>query len=112
MVVANEELFDYARQRNLPILAYHVMLWGAYAGEYLWWDRHAGEQNQARMAALHAVAEQTRATVNQVVLAWMLQNDPPIIPLTGPGNPDHLRENLGALDVRLDAEQMKRLNEA
>lgn len=64
------------------------------------------------MAALHAVAEQTGATVNQVILAWMLQSDPPIVPLTGPGNPDHLRENLGALDVHLSAEQMQYLNEA
>ena len=29
--------------------------------------------------------------------------------LTSPSKPEHLRENLGALDVRLDAEQMKRL---
>lgn len=108
---ADGVMFDYCRARNLTILAYHVMLWGAYAGGELW-DKYAGEHSQVRLAALRSVAEQTGATANQIVLAWMLQSDPPVLPLTSPSKPDHLRENLGALDVDLSAEQIKYLNQA
>jgi aryl-alcohol dehydrogenase-like predicted oxidoreductase len=87
------------------------MLWGAYAGKDLW-AKYAGEHSQARLATLRSVADEVEATPNQVVLAWMLHSDPPVLPLIGPSQPQHLEENLGALEIQLSDEQMKRLNEA
>jgi aryl-alcohol dehydrogenase-like predicted oxidoreductase len=111
MFPINADLRDYCHQHNLTLVAYHVMLWGAYAGEDLW-DKYEGEHSQARLAALRSVADELEATPNQVVLAWMLQSDPLVLPLIGPSQPQHLAENLGALEIQLSDEQMKRLNEA
>lgn len=36
-----------------------------------------------RLAALDVVAGETGATRNQVVLSWLIDHDPPIIPLVG-----------------------------
>ena len=105
MFPVNEDLFEYCRQRGLTILAYFVMLWGAYAGGELW-EKYIGEHSETRLAALRSVAEQTGATASQVVLAWMLLSDPTVLPLTSPSKPEHLQENLGAMDLNLSTEQI------
>ena len=67
---------------------------------------------EALVAALGAVADETGATVNQVILAWMLQHDQSVLPVFSASTPEQMRENLGAVDVSLDGEQMARLNDA
>ena len=66
----------------------------------------------ARLAALNAVASEVEATANQVVLAWMAQSDPPVVPLVAASRVEQMDENLGALEVVLDAAHMARLNDA
>ena len=58
------------------------------------------------------MAEEAGATVNQVVLAWMVQSDPPVIPLVAASTVGQMEENLRALEIALSPEQMARLNEA
>jgi aryl-alcohol dehydrogenase-like predicted oxidoreductase len=110
-----EELLDYVRWRkgSLTLLAYSVLLGGAYTRT----DRAIPESynspdNEARLAVLRAVARETNSTPNQVVLAWMMQSDPPVLPLIAASTPDQLQENLDALNVRLSGDQMQRLNGA
>ena len=76
-----EELLDYARGEQLTLLAYSPLLAGAYAqsgrsisAAY----QHAA--NHARFATLRDVATDYGATLNQVVLAWLLHCQPAIIP--------------------------------
>jgi diketogulonate reductase-like aldo/keto reductase len=51
-----------------------------------------------------------------VAIAWVLHqqrpHSAPIIPLLGATKVDQLKDNLGALDVRLAADQLARLDEA
>jgi aryl-alcohol dehydrogenase-like predicted oxidoreductase len=61
---------------------------------------------------LKAVAKEVGATANQIVLAWMTQSDPPVIPLVAASTTAQMQENLGALEIDLSAEQMARLNSA
>lgn len=50
-------------------------------------------------------AKRHRATPRQVILAWLLQRSPTMLPIPGTLSLDHLRENLGALSLQLsDAE--------
>lgn len=42
----------------------------------------------------------------------MLQGDPAIIPLIAASTEEQMRDNLGALKVRLTADQLQRLNAA
>ena len=41
-----------------------------------------------------------------------MQSNPPVIPLMAASTDEQMRENLGALDVVLSAEQMERLDQA
>ena len=65
-----------------------------------------------RLAALREVAKDTGATVNQVVLAWLIGGDIPITPLVGASSVTQLDESLAAVDLELTAEQRTRLDAA
>jgi aryl-alcohol dehydrogenase-like predicted oxidoreductase len=110
-IVANEDLIDYCRTTGMTLLAYSVLLGGAYTRS----DRALPEQvnsddNQKRLNVLRTIAQETGATANQVVLAWMLNATPTVLPLIAASDEVQLAENLGALNVQLSAEQMTRLN--
>jgi aryl-alcohol dehydrogenase-like predicted oxidoreductase len=110
-VTANEELLDYCRSSGLTLLAYSVLLGGAYTRP----DRAIPEQlsspdNEQRLATLRAIAKEISATANQVILKWMLQSSPAVIPLIAASSHEQLQENLGALKIELSPDQMDRLN--
>ena len=60
------------------------------------------DHNLALVEALRAVAEEQRATVAQVAIAWVLSQGDDITPLIGARRRDRLEEALGALDLELD----------
>ncbi|GAJ12246.1 unnamed protein product, partial [marine sediment metagenome] len=68
--------------------------------------------NDMRLDVLKSITSEVGASANQVVYAWMMQSQPPVIPLVAADTPTEMRENLGALDVKLSAEQMTLLNRA
>lgn len=112
-VSANDDLLDYCLAKGTTMLAYSPLLSGAYCRE----DRPFGEQyvgadTDNRVAALRQVADEIGASVNQVVLAWMLHSKPAVIPLIAASTKEHLQENLDAVTVKLTAEQMVTLNDA
>ena len=112
-IAANEDLLEYCRVRGMTLLAYSPLLNGAYTRpDRSFPEQYLGTDTDARLTALKAVAEEVGATANQVVYAWMMQSDPPVIPLLGASTIEQLEENLGALEVTLSAEQMKHLDEA
>lgn len=112
-VAANDDLLDYCRMRGITLLAYSLLLSGAYTRpERSLPSQYLGPDTNARLAALREVSEEVGATLNQVVLAWMLQSDPVVIPVIGASAMDQLQENLGALEIKLNADQMAQLNEA
>ena len=112
-VSANNDLLDYCQAREMTMLAYSPLLSGAYSRtDRQFQAQYAGADTEARLATLREVADDVGATVNQVVLAWMLRSDPPVIPLIAASTREHLQENLEALQVELSAEQMEQLNNA
>ena len=60
--------------------------------------------------AIAQVAEEAGATPHQVKLAWLLKRSPAMLPIPGTLDIEHVRENLGALDVQLTDEQFARLS--
>ena len=112
-VAVNDDLLDYCRTRGLTLLAYSPLLSGAYCRE----DRriqsqYVGHETNLRLVTLRQIAEEVGATMNQVVLAWMIQNEPSIIPLVAASTREQMEENLGALTITLSPEQMVNLNNA
>ena len=59
------------------------------------------EVNLALVDKLAGVASRIGATPGQVALAWLLGQGPDIVPIFGTTRRTRLRENLGALQVRL-----------
>lgn len=50
---------------------------------------------------LAEIARRHDATPQQIALAWLLKRSPAMLPIPGTRNLDHLRGNLGALDIDL-----------
>jgi aryl-alcohol dehydrogenase-like predicted oxidoreductase len=55
------------------------------------------------------VAELHGATAAQIALAWLLRRSPVTLPIPGTLSLEHLRENLGALEIELTDEELERL---
>jgi aryl-alcohol dehydrogenase-like predicted oxidoreductase len=51
--------------------------------------------------AVAQIAERHGASPTQIVLAWLLHRSPAVMPIPGTLSIDHLRENLGALQIEL-----------
>jgi len=112
-VAANEDLLDYCKTRGITLLAYSPLLRGAYTrSDRPFPEQYVGPDTEARVAVLKAVAEEKRATANQIVLTWMIHSEPCVIPLVAASTTDQLRENLGALNIALGVDDMVRLNNA
>lgn len=61
-------------------------------------------------SAVSEIAQRRQAKPGQVALAWLLQRSPVMLPIPGTSSPDHLRDNLGARDLRLSKEEMRQLD--
>lgn len=110
---AGAEAAAYLRaEPGLTLVAYSPLLKGAYTRpERLPRDYdHPG--TPARLAVLREVARETGATAGQVVLAWQLGHELPVVPLTGVSSVAQLEENLAAVDLELTAGQRARLDGA
>ncbi|KAG8824378.1 hypothetical protein FRC19_001944 [Serendipita sp. 401] len=49
--------------------------------------------------------------MSQVALAWVLQKSPVAAPIVGTTNMDHLLDMIKAINVKLDADEVKYLEE-
>jgi aryl-alcohol dehydrogenase-like predicted oxidoreductase len=66
-------------------------------------------QNRALASEVVAVAEEIGARPAQVALAWLLARGDDVVPIPGTRHPEYVRENAGALGVRLSDEHRERL---
>lgn len=65
--------------------------------------------NLKLLAPYKALAQEASCTPAQLALAWLLHKAPHIVPIPGTTSVEHLHDNLGALNVRLDAGLLARL---
>jgi aryl-alcohol dehydrogenase-like predicted oxidoreductase len=109
-----DDLLGYvADQPDLSLLAYSVLLNGAYARpERSFPEQYDRPDAAQRLAVLHEVAAETGATPNQVLLSWLLHGEPPVMPIIGVSSPGQLHECLAAVDLHLDRELRERLDRA
>ncbi|WP_243064392.1 aldo/keto reductase [Humibacter sp. RRB41] len=69
------------------------------------------EAHRPQLEAYEALADELGATPAQLGLAWLLHQPAVTGPITGPRTADQLDGILGALDVKLDAQVLARLDE-
>jgi aryl-alcohol dehydrogenase-like predicted oxidoreductase len=112
-IVISEELKDYARMHGSALIAYSILLQGAYTRS----DREvptqfAGPDSDERLSALRQVAGEAGCSPSQAIIAWMRQSDPAILPIIAGSRIEQFRENIAALDITLSSDQMRRLDTA
>lgn len=66
-------------------------------------------QNLKLLPGYKALAQEAGCTPAQLALAWLLHKSANIVPIPGTTRVEHLREDLGAADVKLDAQLLARL---
>lgn len=72
----------------------------------------ARKANQAVVDLLTAIGKQKDATPAQVALAWLLAQKPWMVPIPGTTKLSRLEENMGAVELKLTAEDLKQINDA
>ena len=109
-IFLNEELKAFAQFEGIALIGYSVLLQGAYTRS----DRElpaqfAGPDSDERLRVLKAVAAEVERSPNQVLIAWMRQSTPAILPIIAGSRVEQLAENIAALDLTLSEGQMLRL---
>jgi aryl-alcohol dehydrogenase-like predicted oxidoreductase len=66
--------------------------------------------NQKLLPAYQALAQEAACSPAQLALAWLLHQGEDIIPIPGTTSVDHLLDDLGAVNVQLDAGMLARLD--
>jgi aryl-alcohol dehydrogenase-like predicted oxidoreductase len=69
-------------------------------------------RNRELVQAIEKIAKDKGCTPAQLVLAWLLAQGPDIIPIPGTKRQARVDENLGALKVQLDAQDVARISAA
>jgi aryl-alcohol dehydrogenase-like predicted oxidoreductase len=64
-----------------------------------------------KLKILKQIANELQVSANAVVLAWMIQSSPPVIPLVSGSSLNQLKENLQVLKFKLSKEQLIRLDQ-
>ncbi len=114
----DSELKHYlAANPEVALLAYSPLLKGIYDDQakrerYYNWHIYNHPDSHARLEVLSQMAKTLGVSNSQLVLAWMLHQQPTVIPIMAASRLDQYHHNMGALDIRLTAEQMETLNRA
>jgi diketogulonate reductase-like aldo/keto reductase len=90
---SQEEQLDAARRHDLLFQAYSPLARGGVPGH----------------DAIEDVAREIGATAAQVALRWLI-DQPNVVPIPKASSREHLEENWGALDVKLDDDARTRLD--
>lgn len=119
------DLLPMAEDLNLSILDWSPLGGGVLTGKYLNADSDHDRLNKAEYfqhykvdramqiaQVVVEVAGEIGCSAAQVALAWIRRQSPRHIPIIGARNLNHLKDNLGCLNVSLNQDQLTRLDAA
>ncbi|HEY4990360.1 MAG TPA: aldo/keto reductase [Opitutaceae bacterium] len=70
------------------------------------------QKNLDLVAKVELLAKAKGCTASQLALAWVLAQGKDVVPIPGTKRERYLDENMGALDVRLSADELRQIDEA
>ena len=124
-----KDALPVAKKYGLAVLAYSPIAQGVLSEKYLGGvqkgtrasyagdiaKNYLNEQTLGAVRGLDEMARQKGVSLPQLALAWLLHKQEElgltIIPLLGVTNSRYLEESLGALDVRLSQDEVRRMEE-
>ncbi len=118
------ELAPLCLRENIGVIPYFSLASGFLAGKYRseadlanrprgsFVKKYLNERGYKILAALDQVAKTRGATPTQVAIAWLLAQPSVTAPIASATNLNQLNELLGAVDIKLDAESLEKLNQA
>lgn len=108
--------YEELHASGLPILAYAAQSGGYFtkraSGAAVREDiaaRYANPLNDKRFAAAQALAEAKGVSINEVVLAYLLNQPNQTIPIFGGSSPEQVRDSVKAADLVLSAAELATL---
>ncbi len=111
----DQEMFDYVKSSNMAFMAYSPLLKGIYTNaekrnQYYNWSQYNSQENIKKLALVEEQANKLNITGNQLVLAWMLQCQPKIIPLLGFSRIEQYLEDIKAYTIEVPREVIDLMN--
>jgi len=121
------EILATCRELGIGFVAYSPLGRGFLTGQFKKFDdlpaddyrRHSprfqGENFQKNLELVQSVEQIARekgCTPSQLALAWVLAQGEDIVPIPGTKRRKYLEENVGAMAVKLSAEDLRRINQA
>jgi aryl-alcohol dehydrogenase-like predicted oxidoreductase len=129
----NRELIRWCAEQGIGVVCYGPLAYGLLTGAITrdtrfdpddWRSGRRGMSYYSRMFApgkierslavtdaLRPVAERTGITLGQLALAWTVHQPGVTAAIAGSRNPDHVRQNAGAGEVRLDEGTLAEIEE-
>lgn len=87
-----DDVVDYCAEQGIVFCAYYPL------------------QKGELPSAVGEISTRRGVTPSQVALAWLLARSPTLLPIPGTLTLDHVKENLGALDVELSEAEVRALS--
>jgi aryl-alcohol dehydrogenase-like predicted oxidoreductase len=121
-----DEVLKTTRELGIAFVAYSPLGRGFLTGQFKKFEdlaaddyrrfspRFQGENFQKNLdlvARVEALARERHCTPGQLALAWLLAQGEDIIPIPGTKRRKYLEENVGALQVKFSAEDLRRIEE-
>ncbi len=121
-----DELLATCRELGIAFVAYSPLGRGFLTGQFKRFEdlpeddyrrfspRFQGENFQKNLDLVHKVeeiAKEKGCKPSQLALAWVLAQDKNIVPIPGTKRRKYLEENVAAIDVKLTAEDLRRIKE-
>jgi aryl-alcohol dehydrogenase-like predicted oxidoreductase len=118
------DIIPACRELGIGIVAYSPLGRGMLSGRIRSRDDFAPNDSRHRMPRfmgdnfehnlqvvreVDRIAEEKGVTPAQVALAWVMSRGDDIVPIPGTTRPEHVVDNLGALQVKLTEEELRRL---
>ena len=111
-IVLTPETEAFCTRMNISVMAYSPLLGGIYSvtGREVP-VQYQSSVNEIKLGRLMEVADELNVSANAVVLAWMMQGAPPVIPLVAGSSVAQMEENFMALELDLKTEHIDKLNQ-
>jgi aryl-alcohol dehydrogenase-like predicted oxidoreductase len=121
------EILPTCRELGIGFVAYSPLGRGFLTGQFQHFEdlpaedyrrntpRFQGENFQKNLdlvRRVEEVAKEKRCKPSQLALAWVLAQGNDIVPIPGTKRRKYIEENVGALEVKLTSEDLRRLDEA